>query len=76
MFDHPNFSQLYDAQLLKLIDVLLARCKRVIDNHNIIVCTHPDQYTVINSEAEAVRLKSYRVLYMHLLDLPIRQYSH
>ncbi len=65
MFDHPNFSQLYDVQLLKLVDVLLARCKRVIDRHNIIVCTHPDQYSVINSESEAVRLKSYEALYMH-----------
>ena len=65
MFDHPNFSQLYDVQLLKLVDVLLARCKRVIDNHDIIVCTHPDCFNVLNSESEAVRLKSYRALYMH-----------
>ena len=65
MFDHPVFAGLYDEQLLKLVDVLLSRCKRVIDKHDIVIATHPDQYTVINSESESVRLKSYRALYMH-----------
>lgn len=65
MFDHPKFSVLYDDQLLKLVDVLLLRCKRVIDKHSIVVCTHPDQYVVINSESEAVRLKAYKSLYCH-----------
>ena len=65
MFDHPVFAGLYDEKLLNLVDVLLSRCKRVIDKHDIVIATHPDQYTVINSESESVRLKSYRVLYMH-----------
>lgn len=65
LFDHPSFSQLYDKKLLKLVDVLLARCKLVIDKHNIIVCTHPDQYSVLNSETESVRTKAYKSLYCH-----------
>lgn len=65
MFDHPNFSQLYDTDLLKLVDVLLARCKRIIDKYDIVVCTHPDQYSVLNSETESVRLKAYNALYYH-----------
>lgn len=65
LFDHPNFSVLYDDQLLKLVDVLLSRCKCVIDKHNIIVCTHPDQFCVVNSESESVRLKAYKSLYYH-----------
>ena len=39
--------------------------KRVIDKHGIVIATHPDQYAVVNSESESVRLKSYRALYMH-----------
>ncbi len=65
MFDHPLFSVIYDDSLLKLVDVLLLRCKRFIDKHDITVCTHPDQYTVINSDKESVRTKSYKALYMH-----------
>jgi UV DNA damage repair endonuclease len=65
LFDHPKFSILYDDQLLKLVDVLLARCKRVVDKHSIIVCTHADQFCVVNSESEAVRLKAYKSLYYH-----------
>ena len=65
LFDHPNFSQLYDADLLKLVDVLLARCKRLIDKHDVTVCTHPDQFVVINSESESVRIKAYTTLYCH-----------
>jgi UV DNA damage repair endonuclease len=65
MFDHPQFKTLYSESVLKLVDVLLARCKRVIDEHDIIVCCHPDQFNVVNSESENVRLKSYVCLYMH-----------
>lgn len=65
MFDHPNFSVLYDDQLLRLVNVLLSRCKHVIDKYSIVVCTHPDQYTVLNSESETVRLKAYKSLYCH-----------
>lgn len=65
LFDHPQFGQLYDDKVLSLLDVLLARCKRVIDNYDIVVCCHPDQYCVVNSESQAVRFNSYRSLYMH-----------
>jgi len=65
MFDHPLFSVIYDESLLKLVDVLLLRCKRIIDKHGITVCTHPDCFNIINSDKETVRTKSYKALYMH-----------
>lgn len=65
LFDHPELSQVYDAELLQLIDVLLSRCKRIIDKHNIVVSTHPDQYCIINSESERVRANAFRTLYYH-----------
>lgn len=65
LYDHPYFFVLYDAKVYTLVDKLLDRCRRVIDTHNIIVCAHPDQYCVINSESKDVRLKAYNTLYMH-----------
>lgn len=67
LFDHPVFGELYnDAYLTKMIDNLLSRCKRVIDAHNIRVCTHPDQYVVINSHNADVRSKSINALRYHV----------
>lgn len=65
LFDHPQFNVLYDVNLCRHVDVLLARCKRLIDSHGIRVCTHPDQYTVINSDKEEVRQKAFTALYYH-----------
>lgn len=65
MFDHPQYKTLYNEKLLNLVDYGLSLCKKVIDQHNIIVTTHPDQFNVINSDKEAVRLKSYTALEYH-----------
>ena len=65
MFDHALFSAIYDQELLSLVDALLSRCKRVIDTFSIRVCTHPDQYNVINSDTLKTRTQTFRSLYMH-----------
>jgi UV DNA damage endonuclease len=65
LFDHPVLSHIYDTELLSLISVTLARCKRVIDQHNIAVSTHPDQYVIINSVSEGVRQSAYNTLHYH-----------
>ncbi len=65
LFDHPELSHVYDAELLHLVDVLLARCKRVIDKHEIVVSTHPSAYCIPNSEYERVRINAFRTLYYH-----------
>lgn len=65
MFDHPLFSAVYDKELLTLVNVLLARCKKVIDKHSIRVCCHPDQYNVINSDNIKTRTQTFKCLYMH-----------
>jgi len=65
MFDHPQYKALYDDKLLNLVDYGLSLCKKVIDQHSIIVTCHPDQFTVINSDRESVRLKSFECLQYH-----------
>ena len=59
MFDHPEYKNLYDNKLLSLIDYNLDSCKNIIDQHNIVVTCHPDQFNVVNSDRESVRLKSF-----------------
>ncbi|AUR87612.1 UV-endonuclease [Vibrio phage 1.101.O._10N.261.45.C6] len=65
LYDHSILGKLYDQRLESIIDASLAVCKLIIDTYNIRVCTHPDQYCVINSDREHVRTNSYRTLYMH-----------
>lgn len=65
LFDHPVLCHIYDAELLGLVKMMLARCKRVIDQHDIVVSTHPDQYVIINSISEGVRQSAYSTLHYH-----------
>lgn len=65
LYDHPVLCQVYDNELTQLIEVLLLRCKRVIDQYDIRVTTHPDQYVIINSVNEGVRQSAYRTLQYH-----------
>lgn len=66
LFDHPILCNVYDNELLELIDLLLERCKRVIDAHGIVIATHPSQYTILNSVSEGVRLSAYNTLDYHI----------
>lgn len=65
MFDHPQYKMLYNGYLLKIVQVGLARCKKLIDEYSIIVTCHPDKFSVINSDKESVRLKSFVTLEYH-----------
>lgn len=65
MFDHPQYSMLYDDKLKTLVEYGLKLCKRVIDEYDIIVTCHPDKFSVINSDKESVRLKSFVTLEYH-----------
>ena len=65
MFDHPQYNMLYDDKLKTLAEYGLSLCKRVIDEHNIIVSVHPDHFIKIDSDNEQVRLKSYIALEYH-----------
>ncbi len=65
MFDHPQYKVLYNDYLLKIVQAGLARCKKLIDEYNIIVTCHPDKFSVINSDKENVRLKSFVTLEYH-----------
>lgn len=65
LFDHPMFSKLYDQSVLDIVNGGLLKAKNIIDFYDIRVCTHPDQFVVVNSTTEAVRLKSYTTLYYH-----------
>lgn len=65
LFDHPEYNTLYDSKMITVIEYSLALCKKVIDNNNIIVSAHPDQFVVINSDRESVRLKSFVTLEYH-----------
>ena len=65
MFDHPQYNMLYNDYLLSIVKAGLARCKKLIDKHNIIVTCHPDQYNIINSDKDHVRVNSFRTLEYH-----------
>ena len=65
LYDHAILGKLYNQRLESIIDASLSVCKTVIDTYSIRVCTHPDQYCVINSDKDHVRANSYRTLYMH-----------
>ena len=65
MFDHPVLSEIYDNEMLSVVDLLLSRCKSVIDKHNIVVTTHPDQFNIVNSTNVETRKQAYRSLYYH-----------
>lgn len=65
VFDHPEYHLLYDDKLKTLVEYGLKLCKRVIDEHNIVVSCHPDKFSVINSDKESVRLKSFITLEYH-----------
>lgn len=67
LFDHVVLSNIYfnDDEIMCYIDMMLSRCRNIIDKFNIIVTTHPDQYVIINSISESVRQQSYRSLHYH-----------
>lgn len=65
MFDHPVLGSLYDTEFLSVVDILLSRCKKVIDTYNIVVSTHPDQFVIINSVGDDVRKQAYITLHYH-----------
>lgn len=65
LFDHPALCHIYDAELLALVTMMLSRCKRVIDQHDLVISTHPSAYTIINSVSEGVRQSAYRTLHYH-----------
>ena len=65
MFDHPDYNVLYNEYLISIVQVGLARCKKLIDEHNIIVTCHPDQFNIINSDKDNVRTNSFRTLEYH-----------
>lgn len=67
LFDHPILNNIYfyDNKILDFIDIMLSKCKNIIDKFNIVVTTHPDQYVLINSVSESVRQQSFRTLNYH-----------
>lgn len=65
LFDHPEYSTLYDDKMTTVIEYGLSLCKKIIDDNNIIVSAHPDQFVVINSDRESVRHKSFVTLEYH-----------
>lgn len=65
MFDHPQYSMLYDDKIKTIVENGLAVCKKIIDKYDIVVTTHPDQYVVINSENKTTRLNSFSTLCYH-----------
>lgn len=67
LFDHPVLSTIYfyDSKILDFIDIMLAKCKTIVDKFNIIITTHPDQYVLINSVSDSVRQQSFRSLNYH-----------
>lgn len=67
LFDHPVLSSIYfyDDKMTGFIDIMLDKCKTVVDKFNITVTTHPDQYVLINSVSESVRQQSFRSLNYH-----------
>ena len=65
-FDDPECKHLYDDKLLSLVDYLLERCKKVIEDKNIRIATHPDKKAaVLNSDKHNVRLNAVRCLEYH-----------
>lgn len=65
MFDHPQYKALYTPEVLQVVNHGLAVCKRIIDQHNIIVTCHPDQFNIVNSDKDHVRHNSFNTLYYH-----------
>lgn len=65
LFDHPDYSVLYDDKMTNLVEYGLTLCKKVIDKYSIIVSAHPDKFSVLNSDKESVRLKSFKTLEYH-----------
>ena len=65
MFDHPDYKALYTTELLTIVDNGLKACKKIIDDKGITVTCHPDQFNVINSDNDLVRLKSFECLRYH-----------
>lgn len=71
MFDHPAFGAMYDEVLVeghdfkRLIELKLATCRKLIEEHDIRVVCHPDQYNIINSQSADVRQRTINCLRMH-----------
>lgn len=65
MFDHPQYNMLYTDKLKQVVENGLSSCKKIIDQHNIVVTCHPDQWNKINSDSEKVRSKTFTTLEYH-----------
>lgn len=65
MFDHSDYNVLYNDQLLQIVTNGLARCKKLIDDHGIIVTCHPDQFNKLCSDKDHVRANTFRTLEYH-----------
>ena len=65
MFDHPQYKRLYTPDLLTIVDNGLKACKKIIDDKQITITCHPDQFNVVNSDNASVRLKSFECLRYH-----------
>lgn len=64
-FDHPLFNDLYDDVILDYVDRMLARTKKLIDEHQIRVTTHPGHFTLIDSLNPNVRRSAIECLKYH-----------
>jgi len=65
VFDHPEYSCLYDDKMITVVEYGLKLCKRVIDDHNIVVSCHPDQWNKVCSDKDHVRAKTFKALEYH-----------
>ena len=65
-FDSEEFNHMYDDKLLFVIDHKLAKCKKLIDDKQIRIATHPDKKAaILNSDNPLVRANAVRNLNYH-----------
>jgi len=60
-----EYNYMYDDALMFIIEHKLKRCRELIQRNNIRIVTHPDQYIIVDSLREDVRLKSIECLKYH-----------
>ena len=65
LFDHPTYRFLYDDTVMRIVELGLSMCKTIIDNHGIVIATHPDHFVVLNSDKQHTRLNAIDSLYYH-----------
>ena len=64
-FDCEEFLHFYDDTLRHKIQIKLARCRKVIEENDIRITTHPDQYCIVDSLNPDVRKRSILTLKYH-----------